>query len=319
MNIPTKPVPVYDGEIIDAHCHISSTHFIPRAFFEGLCSNIQAKLAATGVKRTVAALLEGYLAGSQDHEGDGLIVEMDQAGIAAAVLLLPDFTFVMETDLSIAEMFAMHHRILQRHPGRFFVFAGADPRWGRDGIELFERGVTEYGFSGLKLYPPCGYSPSDPTLYPYYEICRQHRLPVLLHIGPTSPTLDFRWSQPWLIDQAARDFPDVNFILAHGAVHFVDDCAALCAYRPNVYLDISAFMGSMHPGGWKVALAELFRKNINHKILFGTDWPVFRNSGGHIKVMQSFLAADGPLSNVSTVQRKWLMSKNIRRLLPQEA
>ena len=89
----------------------------------------------------------------------------------------------------------------------------------------------------------------------------------------------------------------------------------MCSYRPNVYLDTGAFLACSHSGGWQPALAELFRKNINHKILFGTDWPVFRYSGGHRKVMDRFLAADGPLKTVSNIQRSWLMSANISRLL----
>jgi predicted TIM-barrel fold metal-dependent hydrolase len=306
---------IYKNEVIDAHCHIASTHFVPQAFFEGFCRNVAVKLEVTGVKKSIGALLDGYLTQSQDHQGDALVNEMASAGIDRAVLLLPDFTHVMKSDVTISEMFDLHYAILQRHPGRFFVFAGADPRWGADGVALFEKGVKEYGFKGLKLYPPCGYSPSDKSLYPYYEICRQHKLPVLLHVGPTSPALEFSYSQPYLVDRAALDFPDVNFILAHGAVHFVEDCSALCAYRPNIYLDTSAFLGSTHPGGWQLALAELFKKNINHKILFGTDWPVFRYSGGHKKVMDSFLASDGPLAKVSSIQQNWLMSKNVKRLL----
>jgi predicted TIM-barrel fold metal-dependent hydrolase len=306
---------VYDGTVIDGHCHIASTHFIPQEFFEGFCRNVLAKMEATGASKPLGALLDTYLTRSQDHLGDALVAEMSAGGIDRAVVLLPDFTYVMKSELTIAEMFKEHFDILKRHPGRFFVFAGADPRWGLDGVNLFEKGVKEYGFRGLKLYPPCGYSPSDRSLYPYYEICREHRLPVLLHVGPTSPALDFSYSHPYLIDGAARDFPDVNFILAHGAVHFVDDCVALCAYRPNVYLDTSAFLASTHPMGWQTALAELFRKNINHKILFGTDWPVFRFSGGHKKVMDNFRSEEGPLVHVSPVQRNWLMSRNIERLL----
>lgn len=307
--------PVFAGTVIDAHCHIASTHFIPEAFLEGFCRNVLVKLEATGVKKTLGALLDGYLTQSQDHLGDALVEQMTSGGIDKAVVLLPDFTYVMRSELTIAEMFREHFDILQRHPERLFVFAGVDPRWGFDGVALFAKGVEEYGFRGLKLYPPCGYSPSDRSLYPYYEICRQHKLPVLLHVGPTSPALDFSYSSPYLIDAAARDFPDVNFILAHGAVHFVDECVALCAYRPNVHLDISAFLASTHPAGWQTALAELFRKNINHKILFGTDWPVFRFSGGHKKVMETFLSKEGPLAQVSPVQRGWLMSKNLLRLL----
>ncbi|MEO3713223.1 amidohydrolase family protein [Roseateles flavus] len=312
---PGAAGPVYTGHVLDAHCHIASTHFIPEGFYEGLCRNVAVRLAATGVRKSLLELMEMYLRMSQDHQGDTLVSEMDEAGIQQAVLLLPDFTQVMQSQLTIAEMWAEHHEILKRHAGRFFVFGGVDPRWGADGLALLERGITEYGFKGLKLYPPCGYSPSDRSLYPFYELCQAHGLPVLMHIGPTSPSLSFQFSHPYLVDQAALDFPDVNFILAHGAVHHVQDCAALCAYRPNVYLDISAFLGSQHPGGWQAGLAELFKLNLNHKILFGTDWPVFRYSGGHKKVMDLFLAADGPLAGVSRGQRSWLMSGNARRLL----
>jgi len=306
---------VYSGHLIDAHCHVASTRFIPPAFFEGLCRNVAVRLAANGAPRSIPDLMEMYAKSSQDHEADGLVGEMDSAGIHQAVLLLPDFTFVMKSELTIAEMWARHHEIQSKHAGRFFVFGGVDPRWGADGLALFEKGVREYGFRGLKLYPPCGYSPSDRSLYPYYEICRAHRLPVLMHVGPTSPTLDFSFGHPGLVENAARDFPEVDFILAHGAVNHVDACTSLCAYRPNVYLDISAFLGSTHPGGWQAALGELFRMNLNHKILFGTDWPVFRYSGGHKKVMDEFLGASGPLAGVSKVQQRWLMSRNAARLL----
>ena len=308
-------VTAFDGHIVDAHCHVASTRFIPPAFYEGLCRNVMARLAATGVKKSMSELMDMYTRMSQDHEADTLVAEMDSAGIAQAVLLLPDFTYVMKSELTIAEMWALHDAILRRHAGRFFVFGGVDPRWGADGLALFEKGVDEYGFKGLKLYPPCGYTASDKRLYPFYELCRARRLPVLLHTGPTTPTLAFSYSHPDQLDQAALDFPEVDFILAHGAVHHVDDCARMCAYRPNVHLDVSAFLGSTHPGGWQAGLAALFKLNLNHKILFGTDWPVFRYSGGHKKVMDLFRAADGPLAGVAPMQRQWLMSGNIRRML----
>ncbi|HJV64055.1 MAG TPA: hypothetical protein VJ743_24110, partial [Albitalea sp.] len=136
----------YGGHIVDAHCHVASTRFIPRAFYEGLCRNVAARLAATGVKKSLADLLDMYVKLSQDHEADTLVAEMDSAGIAQAVLLLPDFSYVMKSDLTIAEMHAEHHAILKRHAGRFFVFGGVDPRWGADGLALFERSIADYGF-----------------------------------------------------------------------------------------------------------------------------------------------------------------------------
>ena len=305
----------YEGPIIDGHCHLASTQFIPRAFYEGLVSNVAAKLGASGVPTPPHRLLEMYLSQSQDHEGDELVQEMDKAGIDKALLLLPDFTYVFEHDMTISEMFDKHAQVIAKHPGRFELLAGVDPRWGDDGVALFEKGIKEYQFKGLKIYPPCGYSPSDKSLYPFYEICREHKLPALLHIGPTSPTLNFEMSRPELIDQAALDFPEVNFILAHGSVHHVDECAALCAYRPNIYLDTGAFLGSLHPDGWQAQLKQLFKMGINHKIIFGTDWPVFRMSGGQRKIMDEFRSEDGPLQNLASVQANWIMHNNIRRLV----
>jgi len=305
----------YDAPVIDGHCHLASTHFLPRAFYEGLVDNVAAKLEATGIPANKKKLLGMYLSQSQDHEGDELVVEMDKAGIDKAVVLLPDFTYVMKSDFTIEEMFLEHSFVLEKHVGRFAVFAGVDPRWGEDGVSLFRKGVEQYGFKGLKIYPPCGYSPSDKILFPYYEVCAEHNLPVLLHIGPTSPALSFEMSHPQLIDGAATNFPTVNFILAHGGVVHVDECAALCAFRPNIYLDTGAFLGSLHPGGWQQSFEELFRRNISHKVIFGTDWPVFRMSGGQRKVLTQLCDENGPLSKLSATHAEWIMHKNISRLV----
>src|SRR3569833_1653356 len=159
----------YVGTIIDAHCHVASTDFIPMDFVVGTARNIAAKLKATGVERSIAELSEAVRKQHQDHQADGLIRELDESGVSRAVLLLPDFTFVSRCDLTIAEMIERHRRIVDRHPGRFLVFAGVDPRWGRDGLDLFAKTIRDPRFHGLKLYPPNNYSPSDRALYPYYE------------------------------------------------------------------------------------------------------------------------------------------------------
>jgi uncharacterized protein len=305
----------YVGTIIDAHCHVASTDFIPRDFVTGTARNIAAKLLATGVDRSIEELSDAVRKQHQDHQADGFIRELDESGVSQAVLLLPDFTFTSKCDLTIAEMIERHRRICERHPGRFFVFAGVDPRWGRDGLDLFTKTIQDPRFHGLKLYPPCGYSPSDRALYPYYELCREYRAPALLHVGPTAPTLSFSYSNPWLVDQAALDFPDVNFILAHAAVHFVEECLTLAEYRPNIFLDISAFPSICPaPNGWKMALPKFLQRGINHKILFGTDWPLF-GTGRHRRLIEAFLGDDGPLKGISSVQRNWIMQANISRLI----
>jgi hypothetical protein len=93
---------------------------------------------------------------------DEFVTDMDAAGIDQAVLLLPDSTYALKDfDIDIAEMIRQHAGILERHPGRFHYLCGVDPRGGREGVDIFEQAVTTQHCSGLKLYPPCGYSPSD--------------------------------------------------------------------------------------------------------------------------------------------------------------
>jgi predicted TIM-barrel fold metal-dependent hydrolase len=298
--------------VVDAHCHVSSNRYIPRQFLEGIAENMAAEFAARGQSISAGRILLMVQEQHQDHHADRLVAEMDAAGIARAVLLIVDFGLVMA---SPAELAAAHDEIRRRHPGRFHVFMGVDPRRGRDGVDLFEKTVTDYGFQGLKLYPPCGFSPSEKILDPYYEICRDRNLPVFLHTGPTVRTLDFRIAHPLEIDRAARRFPGVNFILGHGGVSHVPTSAYLAQYRENVYLDIGGFAGGRYTGGWEPHLRDLFRLNLNHKILFGTDWPLNRMSGGLARLLSPFRAPDGLFAGVRSRERTLVMAGNICRLL----
>jgi hypothetical protein len=299
------------GGIIDAHCHVASTDFTPRSFVEGVVGNTLAALAARGLRPDRGQLLELYLAKMQDHGCEQLAAEMDGAGIERAVLLLPDFTYALkDSPLTIAEMFERHRAILDKWPGRFHVFAGVDPRWGEDGVRLFERAVDEYGFSGLKLYPPCGYSPSDRALYPFYEICAGRNLPVLSHTGGTSPSLAFETSRPICLDRAALDFPGVNFIIAHGSLSYAEESLMLCAHRPNVFLEVSGFQSRP-----VAALAPLFAHGVNHKIIFGTDWPVFRMQGTQRDFVGRLLASESPVGELAPREAEGFFRGTIGLLL----
>jgi len=298
-------------DIIDAHCHVASTDFTPRSFIEGVVGNALAALAARGLRPDRGQLLELYLAKMQDHGCEQLIAEMDEAGIERAVLLLPDFTYALkDSPLTIEEMFERHRALLERWPGRFHVFAGVDPRWGEDGVRLFERAVDEDGFRGLKLYPPCGYSPSDRALYPFYEICASKNLPVLSHSGGTSPSLAFETSRPICLDRAALDFPGVNFIIAHACLSYTEESLMLCTYRPNVFLEVSGFQSRPVE-----ALAPLFARGVNHKIIFGTDWPVFRMQGTQRDFVGKLLADESCVRELVPREAEGFFRGTIERLL----
>ena len=303
-------------KIIDAHCHVASLDHVPRSFIEGALRNIEAQFAARGLKPGRQRLLDTYLAQMQDPLCDALVAQMDPAGISRSIILAPDFTYSLnDCSLTIEETFLACREILARHRGRLDVFGGMDPRWGTDGLDLFERSLKDFGFRGFKVYPPCGFSPSATELFPFYEICAQHRVPVVVHIGPTSPVFGFGTTSPFLIDEAARQFPTVNFILAHGSVSFTEECVMLCKFRPNVYLDVSAFQSMQGANSPGEAVKRTVSQGINHKVIFGTDWPVFRLQGDQAGFVHAVAGDDGPLSDLNDEERSLILYRNIERLL----
>jgi predicted TIM-barrel fold metal-dependent hydrolase len=301
--------------VVDGHVNLGSDLAIPRRFIEEQAANAYHRLVAMGQPVRRERIEDRVLAGYQDHDADRLVAEMDAAGVDEAVLIVPDFTHVAECALTPPELAELHHRVLVRHPGRFRVLWGADPRAGADGVALFERCLDEYGFSGLKLYPLNGYSPSDRRLYPYYELCAARGLPVLSHTGPGWQALDFNYGQPLLLDQASRDFPGVNFIMGHGGVTYVEEASYLCGHRPNMYLDISGFHAVLSSDGWQAHVHRVFRLGINHKIVFGTSWPAFRLSTGLAALVGEFTDGTTVFAGIKPSVRRLIMAGTIRRLL----
>lgn len=297
--------------IIDFHCHIAAEMCFPPSFRAGVVENMTLALASRGVPVTpekVARMHDGTM---QDPLCDQLIDEMDEAGIAEAVLLLPDFTYALrDSTHSIEELIAHHRTVRDRHAGRFRVLVGVDPRWGSDGLALFERAIVDDGFDGMKLYPPCGYRLSDEALYPFYEICAEHALPVLTHVGATSPALEAEPAQPIFVDRAAKDFPGVDFVLAHGSVHYPEECAMLCTNRPNIYLDVSGYERESMAG-----MQRLFTRGIGHKVLFGTDWPIFRMQGRQRGFVDRLDREHAYPDGMSQVERDMFLFTNAERLL----
>lgn len=301
--------------IIDSHAHAATEEVLPVRFFDGWVDNLERLLPPDAPPGQRDALTAMFRRLNQDPQCDKLIAEMDRAGIAKTVLLIVDFAFAYpdQPDL-LREVYAMHRELMQRHPGRFIVFAGIDPRRGQAGLELVEQALRDWGFRGLKIYPPCGYSPSVQELYPFYELCEKYGVPVLSHIGPTSPTLSFRFTRPDDIEDAAFHFPRVNFILGHAGVVWRQEAGMLAAYRPNVYMDLSGFQPDWRRGDLDGILLEHKRSGLLRKLLFGTDWPIHRILGGQKQWVDAFIdcARRGILSDEELA---WIFYDNAAQIL----
>jgi predicted TIM-barrel fold metal-dependent hydrolase len=305
--------------IIDSHAHVALEQVLPLQFFDGWADNLQRLLPpdAPASQRTALVRLLRQL--NQDHGCDQLVAEMDRAGIAKTVLLIVDFGFAYPQQMNrLEEIYELHRAIVARHPGRFIVFAGVDPRRGGKGRQLLERALRDGDVRGFKIYPPCGYSPEQKDLYPFYEICAKYKAPVLTHIGPTSPTLSFKHTHPNDIENAAFLFPEVNFILGHAGVVWRDDAALLAAYRPNVYLDLSGFQPAWRKGHLDQILTAHKSAGVLRKLLFGTDWPIHRMHGSQLQAVDA-LRDCARRAIITEEELDWIFYRNAAQLLREPA
>ena len=298
--------------IIDGQVYVASPEFLPPKFIDSVADSLMLWMSAQGISARRERILSMCVKYFDDPQCDVLVGQMDEAGIAQSVLMLPDFSYRFpEGHAAIDDLIARSRAILKRHPGRFHLWLGVDPRWGKTGIDLFERATADGVVQGMKLSPPCGYSPSADMLHPFYEICRQRKLPVSVHTGGSASVFQLDLGYPRLIDKAARDFPDLNFVLSHASTCYTDEALMLCASRANVYLEVSGY--ASQPVS---KVNELFQHGVGHKVVFGTDWPSFRAQGTQQHLLERLRGTGGPLPLMRPFELERFLGKTVASLMP---
>ena len=309
---------IYDEiDIIDAHTHIASSKSFSAEFYKPITDNAVTAMKSYFPKLNEKVMTEKMERLYEDHDAEKFKSSMDKARVKKAVILLPDFTYAFGKNLmELKEQIERHLQIIQNSADRFYLMIGVDPRWGKDGFELFSVYAEKGLIQGMKVYTPCGFYHADPAMDPYYELCMEKNLPVLFHTGPTSAVFPFKYSDVKYIDDVAYKYKKMNIILAHGGVIDVDNAVVLCSFRPNVYLDFSGYICSFDPRGQEAALRDLFHKKINHKIIFGTDWPIGGYKNTYESMVNMLLKQGSPIFNdLSKSELKMIFSENILRLM----
>lgn len=288
--------------IIDVHTHLGFHGIFAQGFLGAIKKDLESEGLSDGLMKFLL----------NDKDGKKLIKEMDKSGITKSVLLIADFGVALkEADLTIEEIHELHYCILKLFPDRYQVFSGVDPRRGAEGLELFEKAINTWGFHGLKLYPPCGFELDDPTLFDYYDICAAKSLPILTHTGPSLHTLTTEKRYPETIRKVAAQYKNCHFILGHGAAVNWELNAELAAEYDNIFLDISTFQKNITGmDEWENRLKILFEK-IPDKVLFGTDWPMFKMSVTQKELVDMCLN----VKSLSTENKNRLMYKNAQQAL----
>jgi predicted TIM-barrel fold metal-dependent hydrolase len=180
---------------------------------------------------------------------------------------------------------------MKQFPGRFIGYANINPV-DPDAVKHVEQAAKD-GFKGIKLYPSSwkGLKVFDAPCYPVYDACKRNDMLVFLHFGITiGGQADLRNGNPIDIQVPSRDYPDLNFIIAHFGAGWFREVLLIQYQTDNVYMDSSGSNSWMRYLPYDLDLKMIFRKAIqaggSHKILFGTDSTFFPR-GWRINILKA--------------------------------
>ncbi len=281
--------------LIDAHCHVWIREMLPNWFLRSMAWRESRKELPFGT-------IDEWLAKSRPHYFDPgaerWIKIMESCGIDACVNVTNDFGSAEgfagdEAPMSVEEINFEYCQWSKRLKGKFYTFIGVNPLRGKAAVELLEKGVKEWGALGLKLLPHTGFYPNDRICYPLYEKCLELGVPVNVHTGAGI----FRYSKyanPVHLEEAALDFPELEFIAAHaggGIGELWQEMCVAARYIPNINLEMGQVAPTVIKGGFRgskgkykdhtpdfIDMLDVMRNTLIGgcaNILFGTDMPTF--------------------------------------------
>lgn len=299
--------------IIDMHVHLADHRIYPQYWLNGIKESISESLLRESATKLPDVLLDKIIENSlKDMDCTKLISEMDKAGIEISVIQLADLGYGRGgIQATISDLYSIHHNAKSINPDRLIVFAGMDPRRGKEGADLLEIGIQKYGFRGLKLYPPCGFELDDSAVYPLYDICAYYGIPVLVHTGPSLPGMYVASHYPSSVMRVAKSYKDMPFVLGHAALPTDTDSWKLPLEQKSIYLDLAGFQQFYNNRDILTERIRMLCNKCPENILFGTDWPLFDSKGSQ----KTWVSYFKDLSVLTDKQKELLLYKNAKALL----
>jgi len=232
-----------------------------------------------GTPLETLAMLEPW---EMEKNGDpaNLLRSMDKYGVDVACLLpesMMDTTGYTSRWCTNAEM----AEVVESNPDRFMYQPNVSPikHKGVDNtIWELEYWVKEKGAKIFKFYPPEDTYMNNPELWPFYKKAEELDIVLDIHTGFSwVPPGKSKYALPILLDDVARDFPELKIVAFHMGYPYCDDLNMIAMGHPNVYVCLSLLCP------WAVSTPRKFGKIIGEalrwvgpdKIIWGTDYAGF--------------------------------------------
>lgn len=177
-------------------------------------------------------------------------------------------------------------RYVRQHPDRLVGFAGVDPSRPREAVRATLEAHESLGLKGIVVCPAAqDYHPASTQAMKIYAEAERLRMPVLFDQGLLmTPSAKMEYARPYLLDEVAREFPNLKIVISQLGYPWVEETIVLLAKHPNVYGDISGLMQDFW-NSYKVLLSAA-QMNVIDKLLFGSNYP-FTSAAACIEALYS--------------------------------
>jgi predicted TIM-barrel fold metal-dependent hydrolase len=278
---------------------------------------------------------------------------------------LVDFEFWLKNDkphTSFLNQIELGGRLASAFPGRIHFFAPFDP-WREiehapgepSSLDLVKRAVTEYGFVGVKLYPPMGFAASgnvgldfsrvgvknsrvfgakiDRALESLFAWAVEEGVPLMAHCNLSQePKQGFaQRASPAFWTKVLSDHHGLRLNLGHfggqdnlgpGGVNAAADwpeaIIALMKKKPegeHLYTDVGNF--DMNKSAWFGTLKTTMQGDpvLLSRLMYGSDWMMLATSAGYTEFLDRFRNRLASLTGLTDTQIEAVLGENARDFL----
>ena len=177
--------------------------------------------------------------------------------------------------------------LARRNPDRTVFWGSVNPLEGRHALDLMERQVGEFGAKAFKFYnirydfgQPFPWRMDDPRVaFPVFEKAQELGINLIgVHKGLPLGPQPIEHSQTWDMDGAAANFPDINFVIFHVGLPFIDETCWQLIRHPNLYASIAATINlvARAPRQFAEIMGKLLFWAGEDKIVYGSEAPIFQ-------------------------------------------
>ncbi|MBM4229302.1 MAG: amidohydrolase [Gammaproteobacteria bacterium] len=164
-------------------------------------------------------------------------------------------------------------RAREVYPDRFIFDYHVNPNKGMDDVREIRR-LKAAGHIHAVSFFPCGNNPqvpiNDKKVYPIYATCVDLDLPVFVNVGVPGPRLPMAPQHTELVDEVCWFFPELKFVMRHGAEPWEDLAVKLMLKWPNLFYSTSAFAPKHYPR----AIIDYANTRGADRIMYAGYWPM---------------------------------------------